>query len=338
MLPEEGFYYWCDYILQRCQQDYDSCVIFSGETGSGKSTLALQMARTIDEDFDLRTDLCYTASALKEIYKQRSEHPESSRGRVVVFDEGVRGLLAGDQATEEQKDTVKMLALVRALNVPLFICVPDIWRLAKAIRANRAALWIHVVKRGHAIIHVRRSRIQYNPDNSLGFDISAVCPYLRWDKFDDTDPFWQLYTTVKMRRLNEYFHEKDQKKKGHGHTSEQADEEHDDAMRETAKEMLAEGQTWRQVREKTGLHNDAIAALKREMDAEAPRVVSTSTADEKPKRKASAAGLRNWQRKQQRNARAEALAARQKTFQQTGEMSLAPAQRERQWVKPARTP
>ncbi len=316
MLPEEGFDYWCSYILERCLQDYDACVIFTGETGSGKSTLALQAARTVDPEFNLRTDLCYTASALKDIYRQRSENPAASRGRVVVFDEGVRGLLAGDQNTDEQKDTVKMLALVRALNVPLFICVPDIWRLAKPVRENRACLWIHVTRRGRALVHVRRERIQYDKNSDLGFDVATECPWVTWDRFDDNDPFWKLYMVVKMQRLNEYFREK-QRSRGKGHTT---DAQVEESLRKhaTIADLLRDGMSQRQVIKRTGASWDLVSKVNRELKDQAvaaePVVLSTSTTASAPKRKANAAGLRNWDRREKRKTRTAVLAEGRKQF------------------------
>jgi hypothetical protein len=198
MLPREGFLYWCGAIVYRTSHKWDAVVLITGDVGDGKSTLAMRMAQRIDRSFTIGSRLCYTATELLEIYKVILP------GQVVLFDEGVRGLLAGDQATAEQKALIQALALIREKGAVLFICAPSIWNIAKQVRQNRAWLWIHVQSRGVARIHERIKRLFYTQAPELGFDMSRDCPFLQWNKYQPTSSFFKEYQRVKSEHLDAY--------------------------------------------------------------------------------------------------------------------------------------
>lgn len=210
MLPAEGFDYWCERILARSMNHYDAVIIMTGETGSGKSTGVLRMAQKMDPTFTLEKRLCYSPAQIIAAYENIEV------GQVVLFDEGVRGLLAGDQSTTEQKALVQALALVREKGAILFICAPNIWNVAKQIRQHRSSLWIHVMGRGLALVHERDARLRYIPDQTLGFRRSEVCPYLEWRKYPETSRFWLAYLAVKHARLQEYLKETKELLEGKG--------------------------------------------------------------------------------------------------------------------------
>jgi hypothetical protein len=201
MLPAEGRRYWCNVLSYRTSHGWDAVVLVTGDTGDGKSTLAMRMAQEIDPSFTLAARLCYTAAELLEIYKIIRP------GQAVLFDEGVRGLLAGDQATKEQKALIQALALVREKGAILFICAPSIWNLAKQVRQNRAYMWIHVQSRGVARVHERVKRLFYTQSPELGFDISRLCPFLQWSKYSAQSAFFREYRTVKTQHLDQYLQE-----------------------------------------------------------------------------------------------------------------------------------
>jgi len=142
--------------------------------------------------------LCYSPQALLEAYKTVLP------GEVVVFDEGVRGLLAGDQMSATQKALIQALALVREKGAILIICAPRVWLIAKQIRQGRATLWIQVLRRGLGLVHIRDERMRYVPDNDLPYERSGHAPYLAWDKFDEEDPLWLAYLAEKHRQLDEF--------------------------------------------------------------------------------------------------------------------------------------
>jgi hypothetical protein len=198
MLPEEGFEYWAETLRERVRKKYDAVVLITGPVGSSKSTLALRLAQELQPNFNLNTSLCYTAAALMGAYENVKP------GDVVLFDEGVRGLLAGDQMTREQKSLVQALALVREKGAILIICAPSIFLIAKQVRQGRATMWIQVLGRGIGLVHERNDRLRYVPDQTLGFSRSAYCPYLRWAKYADNSRFWMAYQAEKLKRLDEF--------------------------------------------------------------------------------------------------------------------------------------
>lgn len=205
LLPSEGFPHWVKEILRRVKLRYDAVILMTGPVGSSKSTGALRLAeefaRRLRQTFDLTWQLCYTASALMAAYARVKP------GQPIVFDEGVRGLLAGDQATKEQKALVQALALVREKGAILIICAPSIFLIAKQVRQGRATLWIHVMGRGVGLVHERVDRIRYVPDNTLGFMRSEEAPYMRWSKFPENSRMWRDYLGIKSLRLDEFLNE-----------------------------------------------------------------------------------------------------------------------------------
>ncbi len=165
------------------------------------STVALRMSQEMDPTFTVENRLCYTSPELLDIYKTILP------GQAVLFDEGVRGLLAGDQSSKEQKALIQSLALIREKGAVLFICAPSIWNIAKQVRQNRAYLWIHVQSRGVARVHERVGRLFYQQSPDLGFEISRVCPFLMWKKYPPQSKFFREYQRVKTLHLDDYLEE-----------------------------------------------------------------------------------------------------------------------------------
>jgi len=172
---------------------------------SGKSVLALRMSQAIDETFNVDQRIVYSPAELLGCYEAIGD---DTVAKCIDYDEAVRGLLAGDQAAFDQKALIQTFALVRAKHAVLFVLAPSIWNLAKQVRASRAFMWIHVISRGYAKVHIRYEGIKYRPDDLLGFtDVGLPAPYLTWEKFPDDDPEWVKYLSMKNRRLNEYLKE-----------------------------------------------------------------------------------------------------------------------------------
>lgn len=209
LLPREGFSYWCDMLRYRVQQRYDAVIMDTGPVGSSKSTLALRIGQELDPvhwtvppdvvpaDYRLPY-LCYSPQALLNVYRVVKPC------EVVIFDEGVRGLLAGDQMTPQQKALIQAFALVREKGAILIICAPRVWLIAKQIRQGRATLWIQVLRRGLGLVHIRDERLRYEPDNDLPYERAVHAPYLEWAKFEENDPLWVAYLAEKHRQLDEF--------------------------------------------------------------------------------------------------------------------------------------
>ena len=145
----EAFDFVVGYLKFRAVKKFDGVVVITGDEGVGKSTLALRLAQGLNSAFSM-ADLCYTASEVLGAYRR------ARRGQPFVYDEGVRGLLAGETFSPEQIALVKAFTLVRSSGAILFICIPSIHMLSKQVRARRATLWIHVTGRGRGRINTWR--------------------------------------------------------------------------------------------------------------------------------------------------------------------------------------
>jgi hypothetical protein len=224
MLPTEGFDYWASWLRERPRRKYDAVVLLTGPVGSSKSTLALRLALRLNPRFDLSWQLCYTSAELMAAYQRVQP------GDVIWFDEGVRGLLAGDQATKEQKALIQALALIREKGAILIVCSPSIWLIAKQVRQGRASLWIHVLRRGLGLAHERQERIRYTPDQTIGFLRSMVCPYLLWNKFSESSRVWRDYIKEKNRHLDQFLQETRELLEGKRKKSSKDEEAEEDAL------------------------------------------------------------------------------------------------------------
>ena len=208
LLPSEGLDHWCERLRARVRDNYDAVILDIGSVGSGKSSLALTMARrldprhwTIPEGADPRhwrlPFLCYSVRSLLLSYLF------TSPGTVVIFDEAVEGLMAGDQNTQEQKSIVRALSVLRARRAILFVNSPRIWLVAKSIRQGRATLWMQVLRRGLGLVHIREEHLSYRRDDELPYGRSLSAPYISWDKIEEDDPLWIAYDAEKLRQMDQ---------------------------------------------------------------------------------------------------------------------------------------
>lgn len=258
--PEEGLEHWTSVLKRRTHEHYDAVVLLTGVVGSGKSTLAFRMATRIDPTFDVRTRLCYSPAALMACYQT------IRNGQVVVWDEGVRGLLAGDQATAEQKAVVQTLALIREKGAVLFICAPSIWLIAKQVRQGRAFLWVHALQRGLAVVHERVDKLRYEPDMTLGFYQSEVARMLTWKPYPPRSQLWTTYLKEKNERLDDYLadtREMLERKEGRKKSAraENASAGSDDEIRR----RLGAHEAWSKIRRELRVGQRRIAAIAKEL-------------------------------------------------------------------------
>jgi hypothetical protein len=217
--PKDGFDYWVRYVKYRVEHGWDAVIVITGEEGSGKSTLGLRFAFALDKRWDPH-NLCYDGWDVLEAYERIQAG--GVRGVPILYDEGVRGIMAGETMDKEQRRVVQALMLVREIGAVLIICAPDIWRVANAVRGRRAALWIHITERGVGLVHERDHRLRYRQDTkSLRLTVSPTAPELRWRPFPPSDKRWKAYVPVKTEKLRAWLMEA---KKGRPRAREDEDE------------------------------------------------------------------------------------------------------------------
>ena len=195
--------YWIEVWRQRIGDQFDVSIILTGASGVGKSSCAIQIGMDIDPGLTAATigdHIAFTPDEFIDMLEKAK--PE----QVVIFDEGVRGLLSSDTMSPEQKSLTTALALVRAKRLVLIILAPDIWQLAKNLRSRRAEFWIHVQERGVAWVHAQRHVVHYKNDPTLGFSIDRTHGPLTWNNLDGT-PLWDAYYSLKMTRMSAYLQE-----------------------------------------------------------------------------------------------------------------------------------
>lgn len=211
--PIEGVEYWSSVIAERVAMNKDALILVSGPTGEGKSTLAMRLALRTAEilrtawgftgaEWTVAGGICYTALDLLRFY--RSATDEGVKGRIAIVDEGAQAMFSGDNATPEVKLLIKAINLVRVAGCVVFLCVPDLMSIAKAMRVRLAHIWLAVRKRGLARCHVRDRRLAYKPETNFGFSVSTKCPHLTFEPFDENGQPWIDYLARKRSNLADY--------------------------------------------------------------------------------------------------------------------------------------
>lgn len=214
--PEDGVRWLAHELVERVRDRYDSVLALTGEERVSKSTLMLRLDEQIQKETGVPFDfanLVYGGRGLNAAYRRAKPFT------CINYDEGSRGILAGDTFNPEQVVVTQLLANAGVRGAILMICIPSIWLLARKVRGRRAVFWVHVDSRGtsrkpapsHAIVHERDRRLDYTNAGSLRLARSLRCPELTYEPYADTDPFWVRYSAVKDTNLVGLFDENDRR-------------------------------------------------------------------------------------------------------------------------------
>ena len=194
---------WIDEWRGAIANDYDVAIMVTGPVGTGKSTCSIGVAAEIDPTLTADTMPDHVAFTAEEFM---TNIEKAHRGQAIVFDEAVRGMLSSDTFAADQKALTTALALVRAKNLVLILCVPDPFQIAKNFRARRAGWWIACLDRGVGLVHVRDNSIKYESDQKMGLYKDPVRNPFVWEPLEGTR-LWAAYMKVKMDRIAEYLRE-----------------------------------------------------------------------------------------------------------------------------------
>lgn len=139
----ERFVKWMKATQKRVlNDDWDHIDVVSGPRRSGKSTLALAKALVWDKNFSLDAQMAFTADE----YIRKAD--DLARGKPIILDEPVSGLLSGDTTTATSKELYKAITIAGERNLIHQFIIPSIKRLTGPLREDYIEWNQHVVGRG----------------------------------------------------------------------------------------------------------------------------------------------------------------------------------------------
>ena len=118
--------------------------VICGREGSGKSTLAIQIASVVDNDWN-PSKLLYSPENLPELLRN------AKKGDCLVLDEGNLFLFSREAMGGGNKLMVKLMALMRQLNIIVLVCIPNYFTIDSYLRDHRL----------HGVINIPKKRGRY---------------------------------------------------------------------------------------------------------------------------------------------------------------------------------
>ena len=104
-------------------KDEDCVIALDGMEGSGKSTLAFQLAKYVDNSFNL-SRVVFNADAFKEaVYK-------AEKGQCIVYDEAFTGLSSRSSLSGINRALVSLMMQMRQKNLFIIVVLPTFFLLA----------------------------------------------------------------------------------------------------------------------------------------------------------------------------------------------------------------
>jgi hypothetical protein len=189
-------------VKERVDRGRDCPVLVTGDRGAGKSTLILEIALTIDPDFDVD----HIAFRLEDFNQIFSDNPQGDGKKgiypQVILDEAGHALFAQDWMARAQKTVAKQLIISRIKRQIVWFAVPRRMQLNNQLR-DMPYLWIHVAEpfeytQGYAIAHIS----PYTPEAKWHLEkfwvpkLALIYPSL-------SGSFWNQYEARKIDFVNE---------------------------------------------------------------------------------------------------------------------------------------
>ena len=189
-------------IKERIDRGRDCPVLVTGDRGAGKSTLILEVATTIDPEFDVD----HIAFRLDDFNRIFSKNPagDGKKGLYpqVVLDEAGHALFAQDWMARAQKTVAKQLIISRIKRQIVWFAVPRRMQLNNQLR-DMPYIWIHVAEpfeylQGYAIVHAS----PYTPEAKWHLEKFWV-PRLALIYPSMSGPLWDRYEAEKIGFVDE---------------------------------------------------------------------------------------------------------------------------------------
>lgn len=162
---------WMDRQAVRIRTDRDLLLPISGERRTGKSTLAMWWAMYWDPDFDLNTQMAWTAKQFT--VKARA----APKYKPIILDEGIRGLMSMDALTDDNKHLAKFATIAGDRNLIGMLILPNLRRLASIFREDYCEWNPHIESRGRAVLRRLKDdedRMYDRPMDLIPFDFDQL--------------------------------------------------------------------------------------------------------------------------------------------------------------------
>lgn len=163
-------------LKQRTEMKADAVLIVDGMPGCGKTTLQILVSWEIDKpNFSIKRNVVFDPNPMttKEVITNLPP------GTPVCLDEGMRLANARRAMTGTNMFLGEYFSINRKDFKIIFICAPSIQQIDTSIRNQRAIFWVHVIKRGVALIF-RRSLVPADGDPfGIGDKGNAIKKVLR---------------------------------------------------------------------------------------------------------------------------------------------------------------
>jgi len=138
------------------KKDRDFVLVIDGDEGVGKSVLAQQIAKTLDDNFNLE-NICFNADQF--IWKLKN----STKHTCIVLDEAYNSASSRGSLTEVNRSMVGVATEMRQMNLFVIIVLPSFFDLDKYFALWRCKSLIHVYfaedgSRGRYVIFPKTSK------------------------------------------------------------------------------------------------------------------------------------------------------------------------------------
>lgn len=120
-------------------KDRDYFMVIDGEEGSGKSVLAQQLAKMLDDDFNI-DKIVFTAEDFTKIIKS----PKTKKGACIVLDEAMNAANARGSLSEVNRAMQTLASEMRQKNLFVIFCIPSFFDLDKYFALWRCRTLVHV--------------------------------------------------------------------------------------------------------------------------------------------------------------------------------------------------
>lgn len=198
--------HFADYMHQHVQKGYDNlCVIWGGE-GSGKSNLAYALCKAFDPDFKIEDQYVYSVDDLKAKLDEGNDMHQ-----IFWLDEGSNIANNREWSSQDSRDIISLLEMMRSRGWTLVMCIPSWERLDIYIRENRMRYLVHCEPMSFPIAGYKERgyyeiRIRENTGKM------RTVGYGEYDVMPDDDK--AIYETIKLQSQQKKITEIVDRKKG----------------------------------------------------------------------------------------------------------------------------